>query len=42
MALTWHDIIGDLKETDYFKNALNAYDADVQHCLCTTRALQEL
>lgn len=30
MALTWHDIIGDLKETDYFKNALNAYDADVQ------------
>ena len=30
MALTWHDIIGDLKETSYFKNALNAYDADVQ------------
>lgn len=28
-ALTWHDILGPLKETDYFQHALNYYDTEV-------------
>lgn len=27
--LTWHDLLGGLKQSDYFKNALAVYDADV-------------
>lgn len=29
MELTWHELLGPLKESDYFKNAMAAYDADV-------------